>query len=129
LPPQDFKSGSLSMLDTYGIFALVYISVVLVGAVCLVVWLGSLPARIARRRQHPQVDAINAMGWLGLILTGGIGWGLALIWALVRHDSILPTTSKTDAIKGTGATYRQLESRIAKLEQILAGINGPKGKS
>ena len=117
------------MLDTYGIFALVYISVVLVGAVCLVVWLGSLPARIARRRQHPQVDAINAMGWLGLILTGGVGWALALVWALVRHDSVLPTTSKTDAVEGTGATYSQLESRIAKLEQILAATNDSKGKS
>ena len=90
--------------------------------------IGSLPARIARRRQHPQVDAINAMAWLGLILTGGIGWGLALVWALVRHDSVLPTTRKTDGVDGTRATYRQLESRITKLEQIVSGINNSKGK-
>jgi hypothetical protein len=117
------------MSDTYGIFALVYIGVLLVCAVCLVVWLGSLPARIARRRHHPQVDAINAMSWLGLILSGGIGWGLALVWALVRWDSVLPETKKTDAVEGTGATYSQLESRIAKLEQILADSSDSKGKA
>jgi len=117
------------MTDTYGIFALVYIGVLLVCAVCLVVWLGSLPARIARRRDHPQVDAINAMSWLGLILTGGVGWALALVWALIRYDSVPFTTRKTDAAEGTGATYSQLESRIAKLEQILADTSDSKGKS
>lgn len=42
--------------------------------------LGGLPGRISRQRQHPQADAINVMGWLGL-LTGGVLWVVALIWA------------------------------------------------
>ena len=45
--------------------------------------LGALPGQIARQRGHPQADAINAAGWLGL-LTLGLLWPLALIWALTR---------------------------------------------
>lgn len=117
------------MFETYGIFALVYITAMLVAAICLVVWLGSLPAKIARRRQHPHVDAINAMSWLGLLLTGGVGWALALVWALVPWDSVVPESRKTDGAGEASASYHQLEARIAKLEQILANGSDSKGKS
>lgn len=103
-----------------GLFAIFVIGLLFVLAVALVVWIGSLPARIARRRHHPQVDAINAMSWLGLLLTGGVGWGLALVWALFRYDSGLPAASKATMAEDVGTKTRELESRIAKLEQLLA---------
>lgn len=49
----------------------------------LVFVLGGLPGRIARRRHHRQADAIGIMGWLGL-LTGGIVWAVALVWAYIK---------------------------------------------
>jgi hypothetical protein len=103
-----------------GLFAIFVIGLLFVLAVALVVWIGSLPARIARRRQHPQVDAINAMSWLGLLLTGGVGWGLALVWALIRYDSGLPAASKATMADDVATKTSELESRISKLEQLLA---------
>ncbi len=102
------------------VFALFVIALLFVLAVVLVVWIGSLPARIARRRHHPQVDAINAMSWLGLLLTGGVGWGLALVWALVRYDSGALVASQAKTAEEVGTKTSELESRIAKLEQLLA---------
>ena len=42
--------------------------------------LGSLPGKKAAQRNHPQAEAINILGWLGLLF-GGVGWMLALVWA------------------------------------------------
>jgi hypothetical protein len=54
---------------------------VLLGAgLFIAFWLGELPGRIAAWRGHPNADAVRVAGWLG-ILTLGIFWPLALIWA------------------------------------------------
>ncbi len=62
------------------IFALIVIGVIIAVTIWLVVLLGSLPGKIARARGHPQTDAIQALGWVGLI-TLGIAWFIALVWA------------------------------------------------
>ena len=65
------------------IFALIVL-LVLVGTVLwLVVFLARWPGQIAEKREHPQADAIRVAGWLG-ILTFGILWPLAFIWAHTR---------------------------------------------
>jgi hypothetical protein len=65
------------------IFALIVL-LVLVGTVLyLVVFLARWPGQIAENRAHPQTDAIRVAGWLG-ILTFGILWPLAFIWAHTR---------------------------------------------
>jgi hypothetical protein len=38
------------------------------------------PGRIALAHNHPQADAVNALGWLGF--QGVLPWVYALIWAL-----------------------------------------------
>lgn len=45
-----------------------------------VVWLGTLPGRIAEKRQHRAKDAIDLLAFLGIFFFG-IGWVIALIWA------------------------------------------------
>ena len=51
-------------------------------AACVLLWLlGSLPGKIARSRNHPQAEAITVCGWLGLLLTGGLLWVVAMVWA------------------------------------------------
>ena len=53
--------------------------------VVLVVWflaeMAMLPGKIARKRNHPQAEAISVAGWLGLLMTMGVLWVLAVVWA------------------------------------------------
>jgi hypothetical protein len=65
------------------IFALIVIGVLIGFVIWLVVKLGPLPGNIAASRGHPQADAINVLGWIGII-TLGLAWPIALIWAYTR---------------------------------------------
>lgn len=62
----------------------------------LYVELGSYPGKVARRRGHPQADAINVLGWLGP-LAAGVGWLVALVWAYTRPPTILYAAAATAA--------------------------------
>ena len=52
------------------IFALLILAVLAASLVGLWVLLGMLPGRIARKRQHPQADAISVCGWWGAVKQG-----------------------------------------------------------
>ena len=90
-------------MDALDIFALIVMGILLALAIWLVVLLGSLPGNIARKRNHPQADAITALGWIGVI-TVGVGWLVAIVWAYYKP-----------------ATFDQasLEKRLADLERQL----------
>jgi len=93
------------------IFALIVIAILLSMVIWLVVLLGSLPGNIARKRSHPQAEAITALGWIGVI-TLGVGWFVAIVWAYAKP-------------LGAGATDPAVDARIkaleSQLEQLLAG--------
>ncbi|MDH4020576.1 MAG: DUF3302 domain-containing protein [Xanthomonadales bacterium] len=69
------------------IFALIVMAILLGFVIWLVVYLGNMPGDIARKRNHPQSEAISALGWIGLI-TMGIGWFVAMVWAYYKPDAI-----------------------------------------
>ena len=69
------------------IFALVVIALLIAVIIWLVVLLGNMPGEIARKRNHPQAEAISALGWIGLI-TLGIGWFVAIVWAYYKQDAV-----------------------------------------
>jgi len=62
-------------------FAWIVLLVIIISAVFVFVSLAALPGKTARARSHPQADAINMAGWLGMLLTLGTVWVLAMIWA------------------------------------------------
>jgi hypothetical protein len=70
------------MVDVFDVIAFLVFAVLITAGVIVVVTLGQLPGQIARQRNHPQAAAINVAGWLGL-LTLGLLWPLALIWAFL----------------------------------------------
>jgi uncharacterized membrane protein len=88
------------------IFALIVILVIIAAAIWIIVTLGSLPGQIAREKNHPQVEAINILGWIG-ILTLGIGWFVAIVWAYTKPP---------------GAVNAELLRRIEELETELAQL-------
>jgi hypothetical protein len=67
----------MTVLD---IFALIILIVICATMVAGFVFLGLLPGKIARQRNHPQVDAIVVGSWIALVV-GGVLWPLILIWA------------------------------------------------
>ncbi len=56
--------------------------------------LGGLPGKVARERNHPQVDAISVAGWLGILLFGAL-WPFALIWAYTKSSAAAAGDSKS----------------------------------
>ncbi|MGB4708768.1 MAG: DUF3302 domain-containing protein [Fuerstiella sp.] len=96
---------------------LVAFAVVILG---LIVALASLPGHIAKSRQHPQADAINICGWLGL--PTGVLWVVALVWAYYRDSSAtVSTSSGASKFDGIGQQLTDLESAVASLESSLKG--------
>ena len=64
------------------IFAWIVLLVLVATLVAIVVTLGMMPGRIARRRGHPWAEAVAVGSWATLIF-GFVLWPLALIWAYV----------------------------------------------
>ena len=64
------------------IFAWIVLLVLVATLVALVVALGMMPGRIARRRGHPWAEAVAVGSWATLIC-GFVLWPLVLIWAYV----------------------------------------------
>lgn len=72
--------------------------IVLIVLICTVIWifvfLAMLPGRIARKRNHPQSEAVNVAGWLGAIALG-VFWPLALVWAFyISPEQQLPSADE-----------------------------------
>ena len=67
----------MSFLDVFAIIILFILGVTGIG---LWVALGIFPGKIARKRRHPQADAISVCGWWGA-LTLGLLAPIAFIWA------------------------------------------------
>ncbi|MGB5278976.1 MAG: DUF3302 domain-containing protein [Gammaproteobacteria bacterium] len=93
------------------IFALIVMGILIAVVIVAVVKLGPLPGNIAKKRGHPQADAINVLGWIGVI-TLGLAWPFALVWAYTR-------TAEQQA------TY--LSERVALLETELAALKSDGG--
>jgi len=94
------------------IFALVVIALLIGVVIWLVVLLGNMPGEIARKRNHPQAEAISALGWIGLI-TMGISWFVAIVWAYYKPDTADP----------------DMQKRLENLESTVSDLQAKGGES
>jgi hypothetical protein len=95
-------------MDIYDIVAFVLFGGIVAVMVQVVVTLGSLPGRIAQKRDHPQAAAITIASWLGLatlvlgaVVTSGAEaisftamgflWPLALVFAFLKSFGAGPS--------------------------------------
>lgn len=102
--------GSMTGIDYFAWLVLIVIVVTVIAAF---VALARLPGQIANKRGHPQAEAINAAGWLGLLLTLGVVWALALIWALSKPGLQFNLNA------ASGDDVEALKRRITELEADL----------
>ncbi|MFP6710412.1 MAG: DUF3302 domain-containing protein [Rhodospirillales bacterium] len=93
------------------IFALVVFGVLITFVIFIVVKLGPLPGDIASKRGHPQADAINVLGWIGVV-TLGLAWPIALVWAYTR---------------GGEQQVAYLAERVTAMESELAALRAHGG--
>ena len=60
---------------------LTFLVMFIIGAafLAIAIFILGLPGRIAIARNHPEADAVNAMGWVGFLAV--VPWIQAFIWA------------------------------------------------
>jgi hypothetical protein len=93
------------------VLLIVIIGLVVYGLIAI--W--GIPYEIAKRRNHPHQDAIEAATWVSLFTLGAL-WPFLWIWAMAyRPDRGWGLSSSPD----TAAPVTQLEQRVAALEQTL----------
>jgi hypothetical protein len=69
------------------IFALVVMVISAAVAIIILYFLGSWPGRVARRRNHPDAQAIEIGGWATLVF-GAVLWPIVLMWAYRNFGSL-----------------------------------------
>ena len=77
-------------MDFIDVLTLAIILIVVASTVGFVLWLASVPGKVARARGHAQADAVTAAGWLSL-LTLLTTWPLVLVWAYFRPIAVRVT--------------------------------------
>lgn len=106
------------------ILTLIIMVILIVMVGFIVVKLGALPGSIAQQRNHPQAEAIRVCGWIG-ILTLGLAWPIALIWAFTRPQSL--SGKVLDADPNELARLKQqiceLEKKIDTLMEVKGGTD------
>ena len=87
-----------------------------------------MPGKFARQRGHPQAEAINVCGWIG-ILTLGVFWPFALVWAFTSPLAAraaaegtgdapsLATAELVRALERVGDRLDKLEARVSDLAE------------
>lgn len=99
------------------LITLVFLFVAVLAAVAVAFVVAALPGKIAASRNHPQSEAVNICGWLGL--PTGILWVLAMVWAFYRSDDQQP--DQTPQLGELMNQIEQLERSIANLESTSTG--------
>jgi hypothetical protein len=91
------RSHPMTFLDA---MTLVIILIVVATTVAFMLWLASVPGKVARQRGHAQADAVSVAGWLS-ILTLFTTWPLALIWAYFRPVTVRVVSSDAKLVPAT----------------------------
>jgi len=88
---------------TLGIW-IVVITIIVYGIVAI----HDIPASIARKRNHPNADAIEAAGWVSLFMLHAL-WPFLWIWAMTYK----PTEEEDPLINEIHERLNRLESKEA----------------
>ncbi len=112
----------MTPIDYFTWFVLLVIAVtIVVGFVAL----AGLPGKLAAERQHPQADAIKMAGWLGMLLTAGVVWIVAMVWSQMKPLRPLVAAAQSADEPPPPDTQPQLEAldeRLAAIEMRLQAL-------
>lgn len=122
---KDFKM----FLDYFALGVLLFVVVVIFYGVIAI---HDIPYEIAKRRNHPQQDALHIAGWVSLFTLHAI-WPFLWIWAtLYREDrgwGFSPVAKRELSLEEDVNTLRQtvtnLQARLDQLEQAKTNVVEP----
>ena len=120
----------LTFLNYFALFLLFFI---IISFFYAIIGLCDIPYQIAKKRNHPQQDAIQIAGWLSL-LTLQILWPLIWIWATLYREDRGWGIQQAKGVENNRSQpleqqLSQLQSRFDKLEQtVSATTSGKSGK-
>lgn len=91
------------------------------------IFIHDLPHRMAKKRNHPQQEAIHYACWLSLFTLHAI-WPFVFLWAVSNRDPIRVSVADEEALRrragvdsgDAGDRVAALERRIAELEARAA---------
>ena len=83
------------------------------------IYIHDIPYNIAKKRNHPQKEAIHYACWISLFTLHAI-WPIVFIWAIIDHKPIPVRVSD-------GGADPELQERLAELEARLKRLEGPGG--
>ena len=95
--------------STLGIW-IVVITIIIYGIVAI----HDIPASIARKRNHPHADAIEAAGWVSLFMLHAL-WPFLWIWAMTYDPD--KASEKENTIKDFEKRLELLQERLNKMEE------------
>jgi hypothetical protein len=109
------------VLDYVALFMVFFL---LIAIAAVIVFLGSLPGKIAHKRGHPWPDAVNAASWIGLAT--GVLWPFAFVWAFLPipvsgGPSSQGSVAPSDELARIHDKLSALESAIEKLQPQPGG--------
>ncbi len=84
-------------MEFLDLITLAIILIVVATTVAFILWLASLPGKVARSRGYAQAEAVNVAGWLSL-LTFLTAWPLVLVWAYFRPIAVRMTDEDSSAL-------------------------------
>lgn len=109
-----------SLGPTLRIVVLIFLVAAAIAALGVIAALAALPGQIAVSRKHPQADAINTCGWLGL--PTGILWVGAMVWAYLRTPSAGNVGGlQAGSLHGIAEHLTALEKAVTALESAKKG--------
>jgi hypothetical protein len=116
-------------LDYFALGVIIFVGVFLFYGVIVI---HDIPYEIAKKRNHPQQDALHVAGWVSLFTLHAI-WPFLWIWAtLYREDRgwgfnqvVERELQLEDEVKQLNQTVAQLEHRIQAIEESKAVLPTP----
>ena len=97
------------------ILALVMLCLSVTAIFYIFIFIHDLPHRMAKKRNHPQQEAIHYACWLSLFTLHAI-WPLVFLWAVSNRDPVRVAVADNGDLSDAAARIAALEKRIAKLE-------------
>lgn len=101
-------------------FSLAILIVGLLMAFYAFIYIHDIPYQIAKKRNHPHLEAIHVACWLSLFTIHAI-WPIVFIWAIMKNRPI--------EVAVGASVPEPFNEKIAALEARLAALEAAKPKS